>query len=390
MNRLPDPADIEGMQSSRYRLFARWVRVAAAFTMLSGLLVLGSATYEVRPGDTLSEIARDANVDLDALATLNGIDDAHHVVVGQILRLDPLATPDGVHIVAEGEYLSTIAVRYGVTTTALATANDVASPDLLSVGQSLTIPAPSASSSDSVDLAFDRPVQRPVARPGFHIVQPGEALSVIARRYGMAIAELADRNSVTHPDRLLVGQRLVVGSAGQRKVTVSAGQTLSGIAADHLTSVTAIVEANQLNDISVIHPGDVLVVPLPVVSDTAQSVACEASWYGDFFAGRPTASGEIFDTGLMTAASHFVPMHTWVDVTRPDTGGSIRVKINDRGPYHLVDGIWHPHPDRCIDLAEAAAETLGSKEAGHMPVIVTFPPGVPEVDRLQALYGTPD
>jgi len=77
-----------------------------------------------------------------------------------------------------------------------------------------------------------------------------------------------------------------------------------------------------------------------------------ASWYGggDGFDGKPTASGEIYDAGLMTAAHRELALGTVVDVERVDTGRSVRVRINDRGPF--VKG-------RVIDLSKAAADKLG-------------------------------
>ncbi|MBT8199673.1 MAG: LysM peptidoglycan-binding domain-containing protein [Acidimicrobiia bacterium] len=379
------------------RMAARSTRAVSTVTAVFALLVLGSAAYEVQPGDTLSEIARDANLDLNELALHNGIDDAHYLSVGQIIRFD--GPPVGIdnqagaagHVVAEGDYLSTIARDYGVSIAALVDVNGLTNPDRLVVGQTLFIPTAAVSSGASTvaGTGSEIPVERPAERPAFHVVAAGEYLSTIARVYGMSTEELVRRNGISDPHHLLPGRRLLIGWSGERQITVSAGQTISEIAAEHLSTVGAIVEANQIADATAIQPGDVLMVPLPFVSDTAQSVSCEASWYGDFFAGRPTASGELFDTSRMTAASHFVPMHTWVDVVRPDTGAVVRVKINDRGPYHLVHDTWLPHPDRCIDLSEAAAVALGSRERGVVPVVVTFPAGVPEVDRLQALYGSP-
>lgn len=75
----------------------------------------------------------------------------------------------------------------------------------------------------------------------------------------------------------------------------------------------------------------------------------EASWYGGRYNGRPTASGEIFDSALMTAAHRTLGFGTMVRVTRRDTGASVIVKINDRGPF--IDG-------RVIDLSEEAARRL--------------------------------
>lgn len=84
-----------------------------------------------------------------------------------------------------------------------------------------------------------------------------------------------------------------------------------------------------------------------------------ASWYSDALHGRPTASGEPYDRNAMTAAHRSLPFGTVVRVTRTDTGRSVVVTVNDRGPF--VDG-------RIIDLSRHAAEELQMVEAGVAPV----------------------
>lgn len=80
-----------------------------------------------------------------------------------------------------------------------------------------------------------------------------------------------------------------------------------------------------------------------------------ASWYGEPFHGRLTASGEVFDQGALTAAHRTLPLRSLARVTRLDTGDSILVRINDRGPF--IDG-------RIIDLSRAAAAELGFLDDG--------------------------
>ncbi|MGH9456034.1 MAG: septal ring lytic transglycosylase RlpA family protein [Thermoanaerobaculia bacterium] len=80
-----------------------------------------------------------------------------------------------------------------------------------------------------------------------------------------------------------------------------------------------------------------------------------ASWYGEEFAGRTTANGEIFDPLKLTAAHRTLPFGTMLDVTNPTTGKSVRVRINDRGPFV---------GDRVLDVSYAAAMELGMVDAG--------------------------
>ena len=73
-----------------------------------------------------------------------------------------------------------------------------------------------------------------------------------------------------------------------------------------------------------------------------------ASWYGPGFEGNATASGDIFDSSLYTAASKELPLGTWLFVQR--NGRGVVVLVNDRGPYV---------GDRILDLSRAAADAIG-------------------------------
>jgi rare lipoprotein A len=75
-----------------------------------------------------------------------------------------------------------------------------------------------------------------------------------------------------------------------------------------------------------------------------------ATWYGAAFAGKKTANGERFDPSKYTAAHRSLKFGTWVEVRRPDTGRTVRVRINDRGPWG--------DDRRIIDLSRKAAEEL--------------------------------
>ncbi|XDZ66848.1 septal ring lytic transglycosylase RlpA family protein [Alphaproteobacteria bacterium LSUCC0684] len=80
-----------------------------------------------------------------------------------------------------------------------------------------------------------------------------------------------------------------------------------------------------------------------------------ASWYGDEFAGRLTANGEIFDPEVVSAAHKTLPMPSAVRVINLENGRSLVIRINDRGPFVA---------SRIIDLSREAARLLGFKEQG--------------------------
>ncbi len=92
-----------------------------------------------------------------------------------------------------------------------------------------------------------------------------------------------------------------------------------------------------------------------------------ASWYGDYFHGRPTATGETYDMNGLSAAHKTLPLPSWVRVTNLENGQSAYVKVNDRGPF--VDG-------RIIDLSKGAALALGTynKGLGRVRVEAAAPP----------------
>ena len=88
-----------------------------------------------------------------------------------------------------------------------------------------------------------------------------------------------------------------------------------------------------------------------------------ASWYGEQFNGRPTATGERFDMHALTAAHKTLPLPGLVEVTNLANGRSIVVRVNDRGPF--VD-------NRIIDLSRGSAEALGMLQAGVGEVRVRY------------------
>jgi len=87
-----------------------------------------------------------------------------------------------------------------------------------------------------------------------------------------------------------------------------------------------------------------------------------ASWYGPGFAGRRTSTGEIYNPEGLTAASTTLPLGSHVRVVNPDTGRSVVVRINDRGPF--VHG-------RSLDLSHGAARQIGLTGRGVGRVQVT-------------------
>ncbi|MDB5554557.1 MAG: septal ring lytic transglycosylase RlpA family protein [Rhizobium sp.] len=88
-----------------------------------------------------------------------------------------------------------------------------------------------------------------------------------------------------------------------------------------------------------------------------------ASWYGSAFHGRLTANGEIYDQYGLSAAHPTFPLPSYARVTNLETGDSVVVRVNDRGPYD---------PGRIIDLSDKAAEMLEVQNKGTANVRVQY------------------
>jgi len=99
------------------------------------------------------------------------------------------------------------------------------------------------------------------------------------------------------------------------------------------------------------------------LANTNEQINGIASWYGPYFQGRQTASGEQFEQQDFTAAHPSLPFDTYLNVTNQQNGKSVVVRINDRGPYF---------GDRNLDLSHAAAIALNSDEVGVVPITATI------------------
>lgn len=84
-----------------------------------------------------------------------------------------------------------------------------------------------------------------------------------------------------------------------------------------------------------------------------------ASWYGDKFHGKPTATGETFNMNDLTAAHKTLPLNSMLFVTNIENGKTVMVRLNDRGPFI---------GDRIIDLSQASANALGITGLGNVRV----------------------
>lgn len=96
-----------------------------------------------------------------------------------------------------------------------------------------------------------------------------------------------------------------------------------------------------------------------------------ASWYGEKFHGKMTASLEKFDKNALTAAHKTLPLGSQILVTNLSNGKTVTVRINDRGPFH---------GGHEIDLSEAAAKIIGTDNGDKSFVRISLPQAKPMRD----------
>lgn len=163
-----------------------------------------STTHTVAWGETLYSIARTYGIAPQVLATANRIGINSWVYAGQRLTIplggdtgNAAATPSGYYTVRAGDTLFSIASRFGTTTDAISSANDLPANGLIYVGWSLRIP--SAGNTPSAPKTSQS-----------YIVQPGEYLALIAMRYGTSAQAIAFANSLPNLWLVYAGQRLTI------------------------------------------------------------------------------------------------------------------------------------------------------------------------------------
>ncbi len=206
------------------------------------------------------------------------------------------AHADEAYTVRQGDTVSHIATRAGVTVQAIARANSLADASRIRVGQQLVIP------SSATAPAPTAAAPAPAAGPGAtHTVVAGDTVSALAKRHGTTVAAIVSANNLDSRALIRIGQTLSIpGSAAAAAAvpaastpasapastgthTVVAGETVSAIATRYGTTVAAIVSANNLDSRALIRIGQALTVPgKAAAAPTTQLV-------GNTFAGRTYA-----------------------------------------------------------------------------------------------------
>ena len=178
-----------------------------------------SFVYTVVAGDTLAKIAGRLNTTPEAIIQLNTLADPNTLTVGQQLKIPGVAPSSGssattsggtgatgTYTVESGDTLGKIAARYGTTVAELLRLNSLSNPDVIAVGQKLKVPAGSGVSPASVST----PKPATGGQGKTYVVQKGDTLLSIARRFGLTVKQLQSANNIANPDRIYPGQTLTI------------------------------------------------------------------------------------------------------------------------------------------------------------------------------------
>jgi LysM repeat protein len=245
---------------------ARWIKAIPAAVTLVVFIAAASADYVVESGDTLNQIAAELGVSKAELIATNGIVNPDLIRVGQVLVVpgQTVAAPTTTHVVSAGETLAGIASKYGTSVDSLVSANELANPNLIRIGQQIVIatgPAPEPATT--------------TAAPGStHTVGAGETLASIAAQHGTTVEVIAAANGITDTSVIYVGTILQLTSGpfvAEPTTTpsvavhiVAAGESLAVVAAHYGTTVEALAAANGISDPNLIRVGQQIQVQASV------------------------------------------------------------------------------------------------------------------------------
>ena len=223
----------------------------------------GIIYYTVQAGDTLSSIAQKYDTTVHEIAVINSISNPNLIYVGQVLKIYPgnrvikkrrkIFTTT--YIVQSGDTLTSIAMKFDTTVQALEGLNDLPNPNLIYVGEVLKIPTDSRGNTAA-----------PSTRQYMitYIVQNGDTLSSIAAKFNTTVQSIVSINNISNPNLIYTGQILKIetsintenrGENSSSLYIVQKGDTLINIAKKFGVNYKELVEKNDITNPNLIYVG---------------------------------------------------------------------------------------------------------------------------------------
>ena len=214
--------------------------------------------YTVQEGDTLSSIAKRYGVSVKELEKINGLADSNLIYPGEVLKIYPKEKREerkkegskfySTYIVMSGDTLSSIAIKFHTTVDELVKLNDISNPNLIYPGEIIKVPSVKRGASKSIS-------SKEYIKT--YIVRSGDTLYGIAKRFHTTVDKLVELNGLSNPNLIYPGQVLKIESSGRVKdgegfrdyYVVQKGDTLSKIAKKFNKTEQELLDHNDiLND----------------------------------------------------------------------------------------------------------------------------------------------
>ena len=226
----------------------------------------GVIYYTVQEGDTLTSIAQKYDTTVHEITVTNSIVNPNLIYVGEVLKIYPgnrsiikrKKVFTTTYIVQSGDTLTSIAIKFDTTVQAIAELNDLQNPNLIYVGEILKIPTNSRGN-------LSAPSSRHYIKT--YIVQSGDTLTSIAKKFNTTVDKIALLNNITNPNLIYPGQILKIETSINSSIrgynfntmyTVQKGDTLLGISRKLDVDYKELIQKNDITNQNLIYPGEVL------------------------------------------------------------------------------------------------------------------------------------
>ena len=226
----------------------------------------GVIYYTVQEGDTLTSIAQKYDTTVHEITVTNSIVNPNLIYVGEVLKIYPgnrsiikrKKVFTTTYIVQSGDTLTSIAIKFDTTVQAIAELNDLQNPNLIYVGEILKIPTNSRGN-------LSAPSSRHYIKT--YIVQSGDTLTSIAKKFNTTVDKIALLNNITNPNLIYPGQILKIETSINSSIrgynfntmyTVQKGDTLLGISRKLDVDYKELIQKNDITNPNLIYTGEVL------------------------------------------------------------------------------------------------------------------------------------